>query len=366
MSRDTELDRLKTARDLAFQRKQEAYDAQQSAWERRSSARDAMNRAFNAKQSAYEVQNAAWQALQRLRDRNGPQIDALNAQQERAFEAMKSAFADATAAHDRRDGASARMYADQGHAHKAESQRCVAERRVLVAEIRSAKDAHEATRPAFQEAKRTYDTRKQAFNQAKAEHERLQAEFRRAKEDWQRAADAFKARLEKVKAENAKRNEDRRELARKAGVPAQYLDQVWVSHKTDGTTNIYFGGVGKPDGPGHGHYVLDRNDNVTYKRDPFDPHGAQNVVRDERLEHRLSQLALEAYHRDRSAAGPRGVQYNDGVVTVKVKSGYNRRTGTVATDVIVIDRSANPNEHFHLVLSEHDGSILFSEWRINH
>lgn len=366
MPRDTELDRLKAAQDLAFRRKQDAYEAQQAAWERRSSARDAMNRAYEAKQSAYAVQDASWQELQRVRGRNGSQIDALNAQQERAFEAMKSAFADASAAHDRRDGAAARMYADQGHAHKAESQRCVVERRALVAEIRSAKDAHEATRPAFQEAKRVYDTLKQSFDRAKTEHERLQAEFRQAKAEFDPAAAAFKARLDKVKAENAKRNTDRRELARKADVPVQYLDQVWVSRKPDGTTNIYFGGVGKPDGPGHGHYVLDRNDNVTYKRDPFDPHGAQNIVRDERLERRLSQLALEAYHRDRSATGPRRVQYNDGVVTVKVKSGYNKRTGTVATDVIVIDRSANPNEHFHLVLSEHDGSILFSEWRINH
>jgi hypothetical protein len=305
MPRDTELDRLKAAQDLAFQRKQDAYEAQQVAWERRSAARDAMNRAYDAKQSAYAVQDASWQELQRVRGRNGPQIDALNAQQERAFEAMKSAFADASAAHDRRDGAAARMYADQGHAHKAESQRCVAERRALVAEIRSAKDAHEATRPAFQEAKRVYDTWKQAFDRAKADHERLQAEFRRAKAEFDAAAAAFKARLDKVKAENAKRNTDRRELARKAGVPVQYLDQVWVSRKSDGTTNIYFGGVGKPDGPGHGHYVLDRNDNVTYKRDPFDPHGAQNFQE--------ADAALPHIRSARSQHEPRGTNEHGGV-----------------------------------------------------
>ena len=59
-------------------------------------------------------------------------------------------------------------------------------------------------------------------------------------------------------------------------MPHQYHDNVWVSLDSNGNTNIYFGGVGKPNGPGHGHYVMDRSGEVTYKRDPFDPHGAQN------------------------------------------------------------------------------------------
>ena len=52
MAKDAELDRLKAAQDLAFQRKQDAYQAQQRAWEKRSSARDTMNRAYEAKQRA--------------------------------------------------------------------------------------------------------------------------------------------------------------------------------------------------------------------------------------------------------------------------------------------------------------------------
>lgn len=48
MARDAELDRLKAAQDLAFQRKQDAYQAMQRAWNRRSSARDTLNRAREA------------------------------------------------------------------------------------------------------------------------------------------------------------------------------------------------------------------------------------------------------------------------------------------------------------------------------
>lgn len=45
MGKDAELDRLKAAQDQAFRRKQDAQcQVQQRAWEKRSSARDAMNR----------------------------------------------------------------------------------------------------------------------------------------------------------------------------------------------------------------------------------------------------------------------------------------------------------------------------------
>ena len=77
---------------------------------------------------------------------------------------------------------------------------------------------------------------------------------------------AFKTRLEQVRASSRKRREDKKSIAAKAGVPFQYRDNVWISKESDGNINIYFGGVGKPDGPGHGHYVMDQNGNVTYRR----------------------------------------------------------------------------------------------------
>lgn len=276
MAKDAELDRLKTAQDLAFQRKQDAYQAQQRAWEKRSSARDAMNRAHEAKQRAYAEQDRTWQYYQSVRSANGPRIDSLNAQQESAFQNMKRSYDAASSAYDRRDGASASSYASEGRRYKEEAQRHVADRRRLVEEIRSARATHEASKPAFQCAKDDFNSTKRAFDSAKAEHERAQTEFKCAKADFDSCAKAFKSRLEKVKTEGQKRREDKKSIAAKAGVPHQYRDNVWVSTDSSGNTNIYFGGAGKPNGPGHGHYVMDRSGEVTYKRDPFDPHGVQN------------------------------------------------------------------------------------------
>ena len=313
--RDVELDRLKEAMDSAFKNKQSAYDAQQEAWARRSAARDVMNSAYESKQRAYEAQQDAWECYRTTKNSNGPRIDSLNAQQERAYQNMKSAFESASLAHGMRDGASARMYADQGHAYKAEAQDCVAERRRLVAEIRTARENLEAIKPYFQTAKDEFAGVRQAFLSAKAEHERAQEAFKRAKAEFDSCAEAFKARLDELKSASRKRREDKKSFAARAGVPLQYQDSVWISTDSDGNTNIYFGGVGKPDGPGHGHYVMDQHGTVTYRRDPFDPHGAQNftdapggTLYDRRA--RTNTLPLGVSNRDNDTNDRSGVFYD--------------------------------------------------------
>ena len=236
------------------------------------------DRAFEAKQRAYDDQDASWQSLQRLRDSYGPRIESLNRQQQAAFENMGRAFENASAAHNSRNGAMAASYAADGHRYKAESQGYVAERRGLIAELRVASDRHTSTKPVFQRAKDDFAAAKRAFVQARTAHDVAKLAFQTARANFDKAAAVFRTRLEKVKADNANRTKDRREIARRAGVPVQYLDSVWVSPNGKGGHNIYFGGTGLPNGPGHAHYATDSSGKVTYKRDPFDPHGAHNFT----------------------------------------------------------------------------------------
>lgn len=345
---DDELYRLRSARDAAKQRQQTAWQAQQSAYERRSSANAIMNQAYEAQQTAYTNQQAAWDAYMSVKQANGPRIDSLNSQQERAYHNMVSAFESASSAYYARDGASARMYADQGHAYKAESQACVTERRQLVAKIRTAREQFEAVRPAFQRAKSEYTQARQEFLSAKAEHKRAQAEFKKAKAEFDACVKAFKTRLEQVRASSKKRREDKKSIAAKAGVPFQYRDNVWISKESDGNINIYFGGVGKPDGPGHGHYVMDQHGTVTYRREPFDPHGAQNFEENRREEAtlRMAQIAINRWAR--SATTPRVLQSEDSDFKVSVKSGYDRDHDAIVSDIVIIDWY-NKKEYYHIV-----------------
>lgn len=363
MAKDAELDRLKSTQDDAFARKQRAYDAQDAAWKRRTSAGDAMNRAYEEKQRAYAEQDASWQYLQRIRDNNGPRIDRLNTQQETAFQNMKRAYDSASAAYERRDGASAKSYAEEGRRYKEEAQGCVSERRRLVDEIRSARARHDAIKPTFQRAKADFDSVKRSFDSAKAEHARAQDEFKLAKADFDQAAKAFKARLDVVRAESSRKKSDKHALAAKAGVPFHYRDNMWVSTDPDGNTNIYFGGAGQPNGPGHGHYVLDKNGTVTYKRDPFDPHGSKNFTANRREAVTLSMAHRALNQWAKTQTTPWTTQHEDSDFKVQVKSGYDRRRDCIVTDVLIHDKQ-NKSEHYHLVINEHCQE-LYAEWRPN-
>lgn len=363
MAKDAELDRLKMAQDRAFSRKQDAWQAQDKAWERRSSAKDALNQAHQEKQHAYDGQNSTWEVYQRVRSSDSPRIDSLNSQQESAFQDMKHAFDSASSAHDRRDGAAAANYAAEGHRHKAESQGYVAERRRLVEEIRTARATHEASKPTFQRARDQFSQLKRAYDQTKASHEQAQAEFKRAKADFDNAKTDFQKRLDSLKVESKRRKDDKRVLAEKAGVPHQYCDNVWISNDSNGNINIYFGGVGEPNGPGHGHYVMDRSGNVTYKRDAFDPHGAQNFTENRREAATLSMARMAMTQWAKTQTTPRMVQHEDTDFKVSVRSGYDRRRDCIATDVLIFDKQ-NKREHYHLIIDEH-GNELFSEWRDN-
>lgn len=303
MANDVELDRLKSVQDEKFMAKQRAFEAQDSAWKLRSAARDRLSIAYDEKQRAYEVQNSAWERYQGVRSSLGSRIDSLKNQQERAFQNMKRAFDSASSAHSSKDGASARRYADEGHSYKAEAQACTAERRGLVDQIRAAKNEFERHKGPFQAAKTRYDSVKREFEQAKAKHEQAKAEFQRTKADFEKAKMAFAARLDKLKAEATKRREDRKSIAVRAGIPSQYVENVWIRQDGDGNYNIYFGGIGKPDGEGHGHYVMSASGKITYRREPFDPHGSHNFT-DVKVVHEPSGTTSTYFGGSGSADGP--------------------------------------------------------------
>lgn len=110
---------------------------------------------------------------------------------------MKRAFANASAAYDRREGASAAAYSQGGKSCKAQMQMLVAEWRPLITQIQNAKDHHESNKVAFQRAKADFDNAKSVFNSAKAEHERAKVEFKQAKASFDKASADFKSMLEK-------------------------------------------------------------------------------------------------------------------------------------------------------------------------
>lgn len=153
---------------------------------------------------------------------------------------MQRAYSDAESAFSSGDHGAARSYADDGKSYKSQLPGLVKERRSLIDDLRAARDHHKGVLETYRGAKQAFDLTKEQFNDQLAV-------VRAAKRDAIFAA----------------------------GVQ-HYGEDVLVRHQADGKTSIYFGGVGRPDGPGHAHYVLDETGNITYRRDPFTERGPQN------------------------------------------------------------------------------------------
>ena len=113
---------------------------------------------------------------------------------------------------------------------------------------------------------------------------KLLSETREAKaaiEVFQKKADCIRGNLEKVTTKLLKldpsgkyqssgqiisaKQQTEWALAKKVGVPVEYLDDLKIKQKKDGL-HFYFGGQNKPDGPGHGHIYMNWDNYVLYNR----------------------------------------------------------------------------------------------------
>ncbi len=301
MSRNYELDSLKSREQDAFQRKQaafqryadarnrcnEAHDAMQTAWEERVGAKEEMNREWEEMQRASENYREVWDEYGRIRDQDNYEIERLRTEADSEHQQMIDCFEQASSCYEFGDKSEAPYWSSQGHGHKDRRDSINEEVSRLCQEVKSARQNAEWRAPKTDSS--AFHRAKEVFERAKSRHESAQAEFKRLKAERDCLKDAFDSlqaehtrlkeefqrKLEEVKLAN-KRERDR--TLDKAGVRWSERNDAKIVKKADGATQVYHGGLGKGDGLGHGHTTLDQFGNKTYDRDAFAEHGSQNYV----------------------------------------------------------------------------------------
>ena len=301
MSRNYELDSLKSREQDAFQRKQaafqryadardrckEAHDVMQTAWEERVGAKEKMNREWEEMRRTSENYREVWDEYGRIRDQNNYEIERLRAEADSEHQQMIDCFERASSCYEFGDKSEAPYWSSQGHDHKDRRDSINEEVSRLCQEVKSARQNAEWRAPKTDSS--AFHRAKEVFERAKSRHESAQAEFKRLKAERDRLKDAFDSlqaehtrlkeefqrKLEEVKLAN-KRERDK--TLDKAGVRWSERNDAKIVKKTDGTTQVYHGGLGKGDGLGHGHTTLDQFGNKTYDRDAFAEHGSQNYI----------------------------------------------------------------------------------------
>jgi len=186
--------------------------------------------------------DSAWEELQRVQDRNGPQIKSLKDEHDRMYEQMGDAFREASDAFTSGNHERAKEYSTRGHQIQANMRELPPRRRRLIDEIDPLRKRWLAARDVYMDKKHVHRLAKERFDDRKRQL-----------------------------------STKRRDTAVKAGTPRQYWDSVKVVEETSGNTSVYFGGVGKPDGVGHAHYVVDRFGNLTWRREPNESRGRHNA-----------------------------------------------------------------------------------------
>ena len=151
-------------------------------------------------------------------------------------------------------------------------------------ELRTAKDKlDEATTKlaesyeAFAEARGKLSRVTDQTERAEAEHALSKASkaYENAQDMHSEAKDNFSKASMAVAARNKRR---RLETIRQAHLSAKERRNAKVVWKDDRTAQIYFGGIDRSDGEGHGHIVI-TDGAETYRRNPFEEHGSQNFIK---------------------------------------------------------------------------------------
>lgn len=310
MAWNQELDRLKTAQQAAYERKQaawqaydearkrtqEVYDAMQEAWQERQDAKTEMNREYEARQAAFERNDVIWDEYKRIRDRNNYQLEYLRRDADTEHQAMISCFEEANAAYENGDRASAALYSSEGHDHKDRRNSLNDEVSTLVQEIRDAKAYAESAAPKvdssafyaaksrFEAAKAKHQAKDADFKREKAERNRAKAEFERLQQEFLQAKEAFQRKRDEVRSEKQARQDEASRIitsatGRFAGKAAK------VRKRQDGRTDIFFSSGEHGDDFGHGHVVVDQNGSIRYARDEWQDKHTEYLIDDTKEDH---------------------------------------------------------------------------------
>lgn len=293
MSRDYELDRLKSEEQSLFQAKQVAwqrwddakkrasyaYELSQAAWEERCSAREIMNHEFEAMQNHSAHHQAIWDDYGRIRDYNNSQIEALKHDADYEHQQMCNCFDQASSEYQYGDKAMAPIYSQEGYDHKERRDALNTEISELARQVKEARQNAEWRAPktdgsdfhyakeVFERAKERHQRLEAEFKRLKAERDHLKAEFDRLSDAHKRAKEAFQERLAEVKAAKEAKRQAAVDKVNMALVRsnAHYLGSIFgqnakiVPH-SDGTTHVFSVVLGPPTALGMGMQKLTKTE----------------------------------------------------------------------------------------------------------
>lgn len=220
------------------------------------SAERSLNKAWRAKQETSKAHAKKVDSRKKTRDLCRPRIKAVKNMRESLLEKI------GLLREERLQAKSRRMKDNLESLIRTHNEECDLyiplydeEIRRLEKEIKIAKRACSLTESDHAEANGRHEEARQKFNQVKERWLKVWSEYQVIQHNTDEAVKRFARYRDK--------------LALRAGVPEQYIGEVFVEiSQLSHEITLYFGGEGKPNGPGCGYCILRRNGRVVYQKMP--------------------------------------------------------------------------------------------------
>lgn len=220
------------------------------------SAERSLNKAWRAKQETSKAHAKKVDSRKKTRDLCRPRIKAVKNMRESLLEKI------GLLREERLQAKSRRMKDNLESLIRTHNEECDLyiplydeEIRRLEKEIKIAKRACSLTESDHAEANGRHEEARQKFNQVKERWLKVWSEYQVIQHNTDEAVKRFARYRDK--------------LALRAGVPEQYIGKVFVEiSQLSHEITLYFGGEGKPNGPGCGYYILRSNGRVVYQKMP--------------------------------------------------------------------------------------------------
>jgi hypothetical protein len=272
MKATDELQLLKDAQAEAFGCQHRARSILDEAWFIRLTAINDTQIAYKAMKCALEAKRQKRETYLATRATNSPRIEQLAVLEQEARTRKVDASAASQQAYKAWDHKLARELSREKGLHQTQEDEYRQQRRALMADITATRLAYECACDAYGPARTDFLAARAVYESANTGYEHALSEFQLAHEAFGQVTEAMRSHIGQMCS-----GQDPI-LISQAGIPSDYVQQCWTRPMSDGTVHFYFGGIGLPDGPEHGHRKMSAEGSITYAREPFEPRGAHNHI----------------------------------------------------------------------------------------
>ena len=284
MEKSFELEELKKEMENAFQEKQEklheyllaksrtkvAWDVRQSVQKERIAAKENMLREYDKLKEHDEEMNSVWNEYRKLYEEHNLRIGDIQVSSNENHQFMVKAFEGSRAAYESGDKDKARELASIARHYKGLRDDLNRSVQRLIQEIKDAKESaqwrtsvdcssYKTSKAIFDEVRDRYCSVKEEFYRLKTEQDEKKEAFYESRERFYYLRSLFQSKLKDLRA--AETEKCKLDLAQ-AGVEQQ---DAKIVMKNGRQIQVYYGGLGKSDGFGHGHIVVESGRKV-YER----------------------------------------------------------------------------------------------------